>query len=125
MSPDRTQKSLLASFLISMLEPEIRAWNGVLPLGKVFWGYGVLVSSALAILCLRAIYDGRIYLQEVTQFCFAAYTVWVLIVVWRCAASARPFWGALAQWLTVAWAGNTAFIIFFLQLDTLTRYLAQ
>ena len=37
------------------------------------------------------------------------------------AARADPFWGVPARWLTVAWAGNTALVLLFLQLDLLIR----
>lgn len=94
-------------------------------MAKVFWGYGVFVSSVFIFLCVCAIYGDRIMLQEVMQLSFAAYTVWILIAIWRCAANAHPFWGLLARWLTVAWAGNTALVFFFLQLDMLTRYFVR
>ena len=54
---------------------------------------------------------------------FAAYTAWILVAVWRCAANAPPFWGALARWLTVAWAANAALLIGFLEIDLLARSL--
>ncbi|PQA89749.1 hypothetical protein CW354_02525 [Marinicaulis flavus] len=120
MSPDRTYNSLFSSLLVIVFEPEIRAWCGAQSLGKVFWGYGVIVCSALILLCTRTFYDGNIVMQEVLGILFGAYTVWVLVAVWRCAENANPFWCSLARWLTVAWAANTAFVLLFLQFQLLT-----
>lgn len=122
MSPDRDQHSLLASLLIILFEPEVRAWYGVQSLGKVFWGYGVFVSSVLILLCARAYYENNFVTQEVLGLFFGAYTIWVLVAVWRCAMNANPLWRSLARWLTVAWAANTAFVLFFLQFEILTRF---
>ncbi len=123
MSLDRAHRSPIAKLLTAFFEPEIRAWHGAQPIGMVFWGYGVFVSSILIFLFVCAFHDDHIILQHVMQFCFAAYTIWILVSVWRCAANAFPFWGVLARWLTVAWAGNTALVLLFLQLDLLARYL--
>jgi hypothetical protein len=124
VSPDRGRTSPSANFLAIFFEPEVRAWRGVAPLGKVFWGYGVLVSSILIFLYVRALYEDRVAIQQVLLLCSAGYAVWVLVAVWRCADNAQPFWGLLARWLTVAWAANTAMVLVFLQLDLVSRYLA-
>lgn len=113
--------ALVATFFA----PEIRAWRGAAPLGKVFWGYGVGISAFLVLLHVLAMYQGRVIMQQVLQLCFAAYTVWIIVSVWRCSANADPFWGLLARWLTVAWAGNAIMVLVFLQLDMVTRYLQR
>jgi hypothetical protein len=48
----------------------------------------------------------------------AAYSVWILVSVWRCADNVRTrpldqdpeFWSTLARWSTVAWALNVLFV---------------
>lgn len=112
-----------ARFLAAFFEPELRAWRGEAPLAKVFWIYGVCVSIVLILLYIPAIYGDRLAAQQVMLLFFAGYTVWILVSVWRCAANAHSFWGLLAQWLTVAWAGNATLVLAFLQLDLIGRYL--
>lgn len=109
----------LRGFLADFLEPEARAWRGDMPLWKVFWGYGVLASSLLIWFYALAVFEDRPVWREAIMLVFAFYTVWLLVSIWRCAANARPFWGILARWLVVAWAGNTAMLVPFLHLDLL------
>ncbi|WEX08589.1 hypothetical protein [Chelativorans sp. AA-79] len=123
MTSGRRSKSFVARVTSGFFEPELRAWHGAEPLGKVFWGYGVSASAIFVFLHVLAIHEGRLVAQQLLLFGFAGYTIWILVSVWRCATNAHPFWGLLARWLTVAWAGNTALLIFFLQLDLVTRYL--
>lgn len=105
-----------------MFESEVRAWQGREPLGKVFWGYGVLVSLVLIALYILAAVQGRIIVQQILLVFFAGYTAWILVAVWRCAAAAQPLWRTLARSLTVAWAGNTILVVFFLQLQLLLEF---
>lgn len=102
---------------------EVRAWHGRRPLAPVFWIYGVAVSWLLVLRYAIAMRDGQIVVQQVLLPLFAAYTVWILFSVWRCAANAPPFWGGLARWLTAAWAANAALVVGFLQIDLLAREL--
>jgi len=88
----------------------------------VFWGYGVATSLALAILHATALDAGQLAFQQALILVSAAYTVWFLVSIWRCASNAGPFWGTLARWLTVAWGLNTALVLFFLQLELMLRY---
>lgn len=125
MTSGRRSKSLMASVLSVLFEPELRAWHGAESLGKVFWGYGVCVSAVFALLYVLAMYEGRLIAQQLMLFGFAGYTAWILVSVWRCAANAHPFWGLVARWLTVAWAGNTVLVLVFLQLDLVTRHLGR
>lgn len=124
-SPKRSGPSRAGRFLAALFEPELRAWRGEAPLARVFWVYGVCVSSVLVLLYVPALYENRLGVQQVMLFVLAGYTVWILVSVWRCAASARSFWGVLAQWLTVAWAGNAILVLAFLQLDLVGRYLGH
>lgn len=113
------------NFLIDFFEPEIRAWHGGEPLLKVFWGYGVLTSSILALLYVFALYGNRYAIQQILLLVFVAYTVWILISVWRCADHAQPVWRLLARSLTIAWAANTIMVLSFLQLDLLVKELGR
>jgi hypothetical protein len=104
----------------AFFEPEVRAWRGQQPLWKVFWVYGVAASSVIVALYASAIYAGQRSLQQVLLLVFSAYTVWILVSVWRCADNARErVWGLFARMLTVAWAGNAAMVVLFLELDLL------
>jgi len=102
----------------------MRAWRGKEPLWKVFWAYGVGASAIIVVLYVMALYDGRIALRQVLLPCFAAYTAWILVSVWRCASNTEEkLWGTLARFLTVAWAANTILILTSLQLTLLIKYL--
>jgi hypothetical protein len=102
--------------------PELRAWRGQMPLPVVFWGYGVATSLGLALLHASALERGDVGVQQLLIVVSAAYTAWILVAIWRCAATAAPFWGSLARWLTVAWGLNTTLVLFFLQIELLFRY---
>jgi hypothetical protein len=118
MTPVEPGKSLLTTFFA----PELRAWQGQTALPVVFWGYGVITSAVLAILQATAIESGQLAFQQVLILASAAYTVWILVAIWRCAVNASPFWGTLARLLTVAWGLNTGFVLLFLQLDLLLGF---
>jgi hypothetical protein len=90
----------------------------------VFWVYGVATSIIIVALYIIAFYDGRTVLRQVLLPCFATYTAWILISVWRCASNTNEkIWGTLARFLTVAWAANTILVLTFLQLNLLMGYL--
>lgn len=118
MTPDVSRKSLFSLFFA----PELRAWRGRMALPVVFWGYGVATSMALAILHATALDGGQLAFQQALILISAAYTVWILVAIWRCAPNSSPFWGMLARWLTVAWGLNTALVLFFLQIELVLRY---
>lgn len=96
--------------------PELRAWRGQMSLPMVFWGYGVTTSLVLVALHAVALNAGHMRFQQALILISTAYTIWVLIAIWRCAANAVPLWCTLTGWLTVAWALNTTFVLFFLEL---------
>ncbi len=98
------------------------AWRGRASLFVVFWGYGVLISSALIAAFVAALYRGDVVTQQILIPVFTVYTAWVLVSVWRCAAPSRTPWTMIAQLLTVAWAGNTLLVAGFLQLRLLESY---
>ena len=78
----------------------------------------------IATLYAVTVYDGRMALRQALLLCFAAYTAWILVSVWRCASNTNKIlWSTLARFLTVAWAGNTILVQIFLQLNLLRIYL--
>jgi hypothetical protein len=122
MLQQRAVQSIGAASVAAFFQTEIRAWRGEEPLYKVFWGYGVIVSGVTVIFYGAALYAQRVGLQQALLICFAGYTVWILVSVWRCAKNARePYWGTLARQLTVVWAGNAAMLGFFLEADVIER----
>ena len=93
-------------------------WRGKGALWKVFWLYGVLLSTGLAAIIATAGLLGWVVLPGLIAMLagLAVYTGWILVSVWRCAENiaGNPFnfepglWTWLARWLTVAWAINVA-----------------
>ena len=110
-------------FLRAFFSTELRAWRGAEPLGKVFWGYGVLASTVLALFYLIALYEKRIAVQQALLIVLLVYTVWILVAIWRCAEGS--IWGGLARGLTIAWAGNTILVLTFLQMDLVAAYMGR
>ena len=120
----RLESSKVIKFTSDFFAAEIRAWRGEEPLWKVFWVYGVATSVTIVVLYVVAFYDGHMALRQVLLPCFAAYTAWILVSVWRCADNTdEKLWSMLARFLTVAWAGNTILVLTFLQLNLLRIYL--
>ena len=109
--------------LTRFFEPELLAWYGLLPLWKVFWGYGVLASSVMIGLYAVAVVEHRFLVQQALLIFFAGYTGWILVSVWRCAENSAPHLRLIARCLTIAWAGNAAMVVLFLQLDLIVSYL--
>jgi hypothetical protein len=116
-------RSKVTKFAADFFAAEIRAWHGEEPLWKVFWIYGVTTSVTIVALYVIAFYDDRMALRQVLLPCFAAYTAWILVSVWRCASNTEEtLWGTLARFLTMAWAANTILILTFLQLNLFIKY---
>lgn len=109
----------------ALFVPEIRAWQGRAPLGRVFWVYGVLTSAGLAAIYLLALAAGRRDAQQALILIFLAYTLWILVAVWRCAGAAPPGLRVLTRSMTVAWVANTLLVAGFLQLDLIAGYLGR
>jgi hypothetical protein len=97
-------------------------WRGEGPLWKVYWLYGVLGSNVLALLLLllvRADAVATLWFQ-IVWLLLAAYTVWIVVSVWRCAFNVEnPMYGHMARALTVAWAINALMVLGFLELEFL------
>lgn len=122
----RQVTTVISGLTVVFFAAEIRAWHGEEALWKVFWVYGVGTSGLIAGFYVAAVYTGHTALQQVLLPCFATYTVWILVSVWRCAHNApQRFWGLMARFLTVAWACNTILVLTFLQLDLVTQYLGH
>jgi hypothetical protein len=115
--------SKITEFATRFFAAELRAWRGEQPLWKVFWVYGVVTSGVLITFYVIAFYVDRIALRQALLLCFAPYTAWILVSVWRCAINTRDrLWSLFARLLTVAWACNTIMIVVFLQFNLITRY---
>lgn len=100
-------------------------WRGDGPLWKVFWVWGVAGSWILAALFLAAVLAIGISwaLYIATGVIMIAYTIWILVSVWRCAVNVEEHWGVIARALTFAWALNVVLVGGFLGLDLLGRTL--
>ena len=119
-------RSSITEFAAAFFAAELHAWRGEQPLWKVFWVYGVVTSSVLVTFYIIAFYVDRIALRQVLLLCFAPYTAWILISVWRCANNTEErIWGLFARFLTVAWACNTIMILVFLQFNLIIKYYLQ
>jgi hypothetical protein len=97
-------------------------WRGHGPLWKAYWLYGVLGSNVLA-LTLFVLMErsalGTVWFQLVLLL-LAAYTVWIVVSVWRCAFNVEtPMYGHMARALTVAWAINALLVLGFLEIEFL------
>jgi hypothetical protein len=97
-------------------------WRGRGPLWKIYWLYGVLGSNVLALILLllmRGSALGSVWFQVVLLL-LAAYTVWILVSVWRCAFNVEnPMYAHMARALTAAWAINALLVLGFLELQFL------
>jgi hypothetical protein len=97
-------------------------WQGHGQLWKVYWLYGVLGSFVLALILLFLIRGGAIgsVWFQLVLLLLAAYTVWIVVSVWRCALNVEnPMYGHMARALTVAWAINALMLVVFLEIQFL------
>jgi hypothetical protein len=97
-------------------------WRGHGPLWKVYWLYGVAGSTVLALILLWLMQSGAIGSPwfQIVLLLLAAYTVWIVVSVWRCASNVEnPLYGQMARALTVAWAINALLVLGFLELEFL------
>lgn len=101
----------------------IRYWKGEGSLSRVFWLYGVICSTLAIGLVAWVAATGRLSEEALVAAILVlfAYTVWILVSVWRCAARRGDgdFYGIMARWLTVAWAINAILVGGFVLLDLL------
>ena len=97
-------------------------WSGRGPLWKIYWLYGVLGSNVLVLILLLLMRSGAIASVwfQIVLVLLAAYTVWIVVSVWRCAFNVEePMYGHMARALTVAWAINALLVLGFLELQFL------
>ena len=97
-------------------------WRGEGPLWKVYWLYGVLGSNILTLILVFLMQEGAIASGwfQLVLLLLAAYTVWIVVSVWRCAFNVQnPTYGHMARALTVAWAINALLVLGFLELRVL------
>lgn len=121
---ERSDKSTFINFLLVFFEPEAKSWRGEQPLRKVFWSYGVLVSNSIGVIYILSMYGDHIVLQQILLPCIAAYTLWLLVSIWRSSGrTTNANWGTLARYLAIVWAGNTILVLSFLQLELIERYI--
>ena len=113
--------SSISRFAAQFFAPELRAWRGQQPLWKVFWLYGVAASCALIAVYVFAFLLDRVEIRQILVLCFAPYTAWILVSVWRCSNNEK-FWSLLARLLIVAWACNTIMIVVSVEMNLITHY---
>lgn len=93
-------------------------WHGEGPLWKLYWVYGVLISTLGGAAILTAVIERAIPWPLLVPVLAIAmiYTAFIQISVWRCAFNIssdplgidRDAWGWIARVLTVGWALNAA-----------------
>jgi hypothetical protein len=116
----------MTDFAARFFAPELSAWRGEQPLWKVFWLYGVAASGVLIAIYVLAFLVEAVALRQILVLCFAPYTAWILVSIWRCSNNVREqFWRILARFLTVAWACNAVLIVIFIEMNLITHYYLQ
>jgi hypothetical protein len=110
-------------FLALIFAPELHLWRGKGRLRFVFWMYGVLVSAGLIFSYAGAALQARILLQQAILLCFGIFTTWLLVAIWRCARNEDCRLRVVAHWVVIPWALNAAFVIAFLEVDILSKFL--
>ena len=77
-----------------------------------------LIVLTLLVLLQRGAIDSAWF--QIVLLLLAAYTVWIVVSVWRCAFNVeKPMYGHMARALTVAWAINALLVLGFLELQIL------
>lgn len=100
-----------------------RYWHGFGPLWRIYWLYGVLGSAVLAAVLAIALMTSATAVQQIMLPVLLAYTVWIVVAVWRCAPNTgKELYTHLARGLTIAWAINAAMLIGFLQIELAANY---
>ncbi len=105
-----------------LLAAELKTRRGQQPLWLTFWVYGVAVCGFLGLLYGMALYTATAAVQEALLIGLAAYTVWVLISLWRCTEGRKQFSGVLARFLVVPWAANVTLVLAFTQVELLVQF---
>ncbi len=98
---------------------ELRSyWHGEGPLWKLYWVYGVLLSTLGGAFILAAVLQRALPVPALVLLLAIAlvYTGYILVSIWRSAFNIesdplgidREAWGWLARALTIGWALNAA-----------------
>ncbi|MCW3784393.1 hypothetical protein, partial [Defluviimonas salinarum] len=95
--PDRRRG--LRTAIAALVAPEIRAWNGEMPLPVVFWLYGVAASVVLGTLYATSVFLEQHRLEQGLLLLFAAYSIWLPVSIWRSALRSTSPWAVPARWL--------------------------
>jgi dolichyl-phosphate-mannose--protein O-mannosyl transferase len=77
MGRGKTGRSRITKFAADFFAAEIRAWHGEEP------------STVIATLYAVTVYESRMALRQALLLCFAAYTAWILVSLWRCANNTK------------------------------------
>jgi hypothetical protein len=95
-----------------------RYWHGEGPLWKLYWIYGVLLSTLGGAFILAVVLQGALPVPLLVLLLGIAlvYTGYILVSIWRCAFNIEgsplgidsDAWGWLARLLTFGWALNAA-----------------
>jgi len=103
---------------LSLIEEVRRYWQGDGPLWKLYWVYGVALSSAGGAVITAAVLQGILPIPVLLVLLVVAllYTGFILVSIWRCAFNIatdplgidREAWGWIARVLTFGWALNAA-----------------
>jgi hypothetical protein len=118
---DFVTNSGISRLVAQFFAPEVLAWRGEQPLWKVFWLYGVAASSVLIAIYVFAFLFEHVALRQILVLCFAPYTAWILVSIWRCSNN-NNFWSPLARLLTVAWACNAIMIVMSIEMNLITHF---
>jgi hypothetical protein len=90
---------------------------GNLPLARVFWIEGVLVSQLLFLGVLALYQYASTAALAAGILAFMAYTAWIMRRIWLNAANVRrPELGTMARVLTIGWTINSLTVCTFLLL---------
>ncbi len=117
----RAQNGDRTGFAFRFFGAELKTWRGEQPLWLTFWIYGAAASGVLAILYGVAVYAAAPAFQQILLIVLGAYTVWVLISLWRCTEGAKRLSGVMARFLVVPWAANVTLVLAFMQIGLLSR----
>jgi hypothetical protein len=99
-----------------LVDELIHYWHGEGPLWKLYWIYGVLISTLGGTVLLAGVMQALLPMPVLLVLLAAgmAYTAFILVSIWRSAfnIASDPFgidreaWGWLARVMTFGWALN-------------------
>lgn len=120
MKSDKERRKLARLF-----SAEIEMWHGKAPLGRVFWGHGVVLSNFLLGFYGATIYFPQPLAEQFLLIGLGLYTLWILVAIWRSAARDNTILSLLARMLTVAWAANITMILLFREMELMMLFFGR